>query len=191
MDQWHEYELNAVKLFEESSVQFSCSVMCDSLWPHELHHARIPCPSPAPGACSNSCPSSWWYHPTISCSVVPFSSRLQPFSTSGSFQMTQVFTPKYWRFSFNISLSNEHSGLISVRMNWLDLLAVQGTLKSLLQHHSSKKVQQKVRVTIISFFLYFFFNLKFYIEVQLTCNIILVSGVQLSLFTDDSIHRKS
>ena len=64
--------------------------------------------------------------------------------------------PKYWSFSFNISLSNEHSGLISIRMNWLDLLAVQGTLKSLLQHHSSKKVQQKVRVTIISFFLYFF-----------------------------------
>ena len=64
--------------------------------------------------------------------------------------------PKYWSFSFNISLSNEHSGLISIRMNWLDLLAVQGTLKSLLQHRSSKKVQQKVRVTIISFFLYFF-----------------------------------
>ena len=92
MDQWHEYELNAVKLFEESSVQFSCSVMCDSLWPHELHHARTPCPSPAPGACSNSCPSSWWYHPTISCSVVPFSSRLQPFSASGSFPVSQFFT---------------------------------------------------------------------------------------------------
>ena len=92
MDQWHEYELNAIKLFEESSVQFSCSVMCDSLWPHELQHARIPCPSPAPGACSNSCTSSWWYHPTISSSVVPFSSRLQPFSASGSFPVSHFFT---------------------------------------------------------------------------------------------------
>ena len=80
--------------------------------------------------------------PTISSSVVPFSSCLQSFPASGSFQMSQLFAcirwPKYWSFSFNISLFNEHSGLISFRMDWLDLLAVQGTLKSLLQHHSSK-----------------------------------------------------
>ena len=69
------------------SVQFNCSVMSDSLWPYGLQHARLPCPSPAPGAYSNSCPSSWWCHPTISSSVVPFSSRLQSFPASGSFPM--------------------------------------------------------------------------------------------------------
>ena len=68
------------------SVQFSCSVMSDSLWPHGLQHARLPCPSPIPGACSNSCQSSQWCHPTISSSVIPFSSRLQSFPASGSFK---------------------------------------------------------------------------------------------------------
>ena len=73
------------------SVQFSCSVLSDSLQPHGLQHARLPCPSPTPGACSNSCPSSWWCHPFISSSVIPFSSCLQSFPTSGSFQMGQFF----------------------------------------------------------------------------------------------------
>ena len=81
---------------------------------------------------------SLWCHPTISSSVVPWSPCLQSFPASGSFQMSQLFTrwPKYW--SFSISPSNEYSGLISFRMDWLDLLAVQGTLKSLLQHQNSK-----------------------------------------------------
>ena len=69
---------------------FSRSVMSHSLWPHRLQHARLPCPSPSPGACSNSCPSSWWWHPTISSSVVPFSSHLQTFPSSGSFLMSQL-----------------------------------------------------------------------------------------------------
>ena len=73
------------------SVQFSCSVVSDSLRPHGLQHARPPCPSPTPGVYSNSCPSSWWCHPTISSSVVPFSC-LQSFPASGSFQMSQLFT---------------------------------------------------------------------------------------------------
>ena len=73
------------------SVRFSHSVVCDSLWPHGLQHTRFPCPIPTPRAYSNSCPSSWWYHPTISSSVVPFSSCLQPFPPSGSFQMFQFF----------------------------------------------------------------------------------------------------
>ena len=80
-------------------------------------------------------------HPTISSSVVPFSSCPQSFPASGSFQMSHhllIRWPKDWSFSFNISPSNEYSGLISFRMGWLDLLAVQGTLKSLLKHHSSK-----------------------------------------------------
>ena len=120
--------------------QSSCSVVSDSLQPQGLQHARLPCPSPTPGACSNSS-SSQWYHPTIWSSVFPVSPYLQPFPTSGSFPVSQFFTskwPKYWSFSFSISSSNEYSGLISFRIDWLDLLAVPGTLKSLLQHHSSK-----------------------------------------------------
>ena len=130
--QWHVYN---------SSVQFSHSVMSYSLWPHEPQHARPPCPSPTPGVHSNPCPSSQWCHPTISSSVIPFSSCPQSFPASGSFQMSQLFASsaqKYWSFSFNISPSNEHPEPISFRMDWLDLLAVQGTFKSLLQHHSSK-----------------------------------------------------
>ena len=74
-----------------SSVQFSCSVVSDSLWPHELQHARLPCPSSTPEVYSNSCPLSWWCHPTISSSVIPFSSCPQSFPASGSFQMSQFF----------------------------------------------------------------------------------------------------
>ena len=114
-----------------SSVQFSCSVVSDSLWPHEPQHARPPCPSPTPRVHSDSRPLSQWCHPTISCSVLPFSSCLQSLPASRSFSKEWVLRirwPKYWSFSFKFSLSNEHSGLISFRMNWLDLLAVQGTL---------------------------------------------------------------
>ena len=121
--------------------QFSCSVMSNSLWPHGPQHASPPCPSPTPGVYSNSCPSSRWCHPSISSSVVPFSSCLQSFPASGSFQMSQFFTSgsqSIKSFSFTISPSNEYSRLISFWMDWFDLLAVQGTLKSLLQHHSSK-----------------------------------------------------
>ena len=118
------------------SVQFSRSVMSDSLQPHGLQHNRLPCPSPTPGACSNSCPLSRWCHPTITSSVIPYSSCLQSFPTSDS--TLHIRWPKYWNFSFSISPSNEHWGQISFRMDWFDLLAVQGTLKSLLQHHSSK-----------------------------------------------------
>ena len=74
------------------SVQFSRSVVSDSLQPHGLQHARLPCPSPTPGACSNSCPSSRWCHPTISSSVIPFSSCLQSFPASRPFPMNQFFT---------------------------------------------------------------------------------------------------
>ena len=122
------------------SVQFSHSVISNSLRPRESQHARPPCPSPTPRVYSNSCPSSRWCHPAISSSVVPFSSCPQSLPASGSFPMSQLFA---WGgqsigFSFSISPSNEHPGLISFRMDWLDLLAVQGTLESLLQHHSSK-----------------------------------------------------
>ena len=123
----------------EKSESVSHSVVSDSLRPHGLQRTRLPFPSPTPGACSNWCPSSWWCHPTIASSVIPFSSCPQSFPASGAFPMSQFFTwgsQKYWSFSFSISPSNEYLGLISFKMDWLDLLAVQGTLKSLLQHHS-------------------------------------------------------
>ena len=122
------------------TVQFSCSVMSNSLQPHGLQHARPPCPSPSPGTYSNSCPLSRWCCSTIS-SVIPFSSWLQSLPASGSFLVSQFFASsgqKYWNFSFSISPSNEYSGLISFTIDWFDLLAVQGTHKCLLQHHSSK-----------------------------------------------------
>ena len=134
----HWYNAIIIPIVCISSVQFSCSVMSDSLWPHELQHTRPPCPSPTPGVHPHPCPSSQWCHPAISSSVVPFSPCLQSLPASGSFPMSQLCMrwPKYW--SLSISPSNEHPGLISFRMDWLDLLAVQGTLKSLLQHHSPK-----------------------------------------------------
>ena len=137
----HRYKKEHV-LTPISSVQFSHSVVFDSLWPHGLQHTRSPCPSPAPRVYPNSCPLSQWCHTTISSSVVPFSSCLWSFPALGSSQMSQsvlrIRWSKDWSFSVSISLSNEYSGLISFRMDWLDLLAVQGTLKSLLQHRSSK-----------------------------------------------------
>ena len=117
------------------------SLSCVQLFAtHGLQHARPPCPSPTPRVHSNSCPSSWWWHPIISTSAVSFSSHFQSFPASGSFQMSQFFSlgGQIIGFSFSISPSNEYSELISFRIDWLDLLVVQGTLKSLLQHHSSK-----------------------------------------------------
>ena len=115
-----------------SLVQFSRSVVSNSLQPHGLQHSRPPCPSPTPGACSNSCPSSRWCHPTISSSVVPFSSHLQSFPASGSFQMNQLFTSGGQSIGASASASvlpmNEYSGSISFRIDWFDLLAIEKTL---------------------------------------------------------------
>ena len=120
--------------------QFRHSIMSNCLWPHGLKHARFPRPSPAPGVYSNSCPLSHWCHPTISSSDVPFFPCLQyfPASVCSNESGLPIRCPKYWSFSFTISPSSEYSGLISFRMDWLDLLAVQRTLKSLLPHHSPK-----------------------------------------------------
>ena len=124
-----------------SSVQFSRSVMSDSFRPHELQHTRPPCPSPTPGVYSNSCPFELvmpsnhltlrrphLLPPSIFPSIRVFSNK----------SVLHIRWPKYWTFNFTISPSNEHPGMISFRMDWLDLLAVQGTLKSLLQYHISK-----------------------------------------------------
>ena len=100
-----------------SSVQFSHSVMSDSLRPQGLQHARPPCPSPTPAVYSNSCPLSRWCHLTISSSVIPLSFCPQSFPALGSFPVLCIRWPKYWSFSFSISPSNEYSGLISFRMD--------------------------------------------------------------------------
>ena len=112
--------------------------MSYSLQPHGLQHAGLPCPSLSPGTSLNSCPKSQWCHATIS-SCHPFILLPYIFSSITVFSSESVLHirwPKYW--SFSISPSNEYSGLISFRIEWFDLLAVQGTFKSLLQHHISK-----------------------------------------------------
>ena len=138
--------MNSFCVLHFSSVAQSCPTLCDlmnrtdSLWLYESQHARPPCLSPTPGVHSNSRPSSRWCHPAISSSVIPFSSCPQSLPGSEYFPMSQLFS---WGgqstgvFSFSIIPSKEIPGLISFRMDWLDLLVVQGTLKSLLQHHSS------------------------------------------------------
>ena len=125
---------------DDKSVQFSCSVMFDSLRPHELQHARLPCPSSILEFTQTHVyrvsdviqPS----HPLLSPS--PHALNLSQHHSLSNESALRIRWPKYWSFSFNIRPSNEHLGLISLRMDWLDLFAVQGTLKSLLQHHSSK-----------------------------------------------------
>ena len=124
-----------------SSVQFSSSVVYNSLRPHESQHTRPPCPSPTPGVQSNLTsiksvmPSSHFIlgRPLLLLPPIPPSIRV--YSNESTLPMRW---PKYWSFSFSIIPSKEIPGLISFRMDWLDLLAVQGTLKSLLQHHNSK-----------------------------------------------------
>ena len=136
---WFFSELNSyLPHFQFSLVaQFSCS---NSLRPHELQHARPPCPSPTPRGHPNPCPlvddAIQPSHP-LSC---PSPSALNLSQHQGLFKWVSSLhqVPKYWNFSFNISPYNEYSGLISFKMDWFDLLGAQGTLKSFLQHHSSK-----------------------------------------------------
>ena len=141
---------------------FSRSVMSDSLQPHGLQHAKLPCPSPFPGACSNSCPSSWWCHPTIpSCCPLLLLPSIFPSIRVFSNELALCTRwPKYWSFSFSISPSNEYSGLISFRMDWCDLLAVQGILKSHLQHYSSKASIKKKKASILQCSAFFIVQLS-------------------------------
>ena len=120
-------ETRALNMRNTVASQFSHSVMSDSLWPHGPWHVRPPCLSPTPRVYSNSCPSSQWSHPLSSPSpLAPSPAQHQGFSNESTLRMRW---PKYWSFSFSISPSNEHPGLISFRMDWLDVLAVQGTLE--------------------------------------------------------------
>ena len=122
------------------SVTQSCPTFCDPRDSQGLQHARLPCPSPSPGACSNSCAESMMpSNHLILCHLLLFLlsviSSVRVFSNELALC---IRCPKYCSFSFSISPSNEYTGLTSFRIDWFDLLAVQGTLKSLLQHHSSK-----------------------------------------------------
>ena len=133
-------QMTKVEINIWDSVQFSCSVVPNSLQPHEPQHTRPPCPSPTPRVHPNPCPLTRWSHPAISScrpllllpSIFPI---IRVFSNKSALH---IRWPMYWSFSFNLRPINEQPGLISFRMDWLDLRAVQGTLKSLLQHHSSK-----------------------------------------------------
>ena len=137
-NQWINGQIFRIILFNSYTIVIQSKAMYDSLWPHEI---RLPYPLLSPWVCSNSCPLSQWCHPTISSSVTSFSCP-QSFPASGSFPKSWLFASGGQSigvsFSFSISPSNEYSGFISFRIDWFDLLAIQGTLKSLLQHHSSK-----------------------------------------------------
>ena len=143
MERWipsQEVRNPQTKAQTQGSVQFSRSVVSDSVRPHELQHARPPCPSPTPGLLKlmpteSVTPSSHLILCRPLLLLPPIPSSIRVFSNESTLGMRW---PKYWSFSFSISPSNEHPGLTSFRMDWLDFLAVQGTLKSLLQHHSSK-----------------------------------------------------
>ena len=145
--------LQCMKVKSESEVAQWCLTLSDPMdcsppgsSIHGIFQTRVPYPSPILGVCSNSCPSRWWCHPTFSSSVAPFSSHLQSFPASGSSPMSQFFASGGQSTGvsasasyFSIHTSNEYSRMIPFRTDCLDLLAVQGTLKSLLQHHSSKE----------------------------------------------------
>ena len=112
--------------------------MSNSLCPHGQQHTRLTCPSLPPSVGSNSYPLSQWCYLTISSSAIPFSLYLQSFTAPGPFPVSQLFTSGGQSISYSISPSNEYSVLVSIRVDWFDLFAVQGTIKSLLQHHNSK-----------------------------------------------------
>ena len=123
-----------------SSVQFSPSVVSNSLLPHGLQYVRFPCPSPTPRACSNSCPleSVMPYNHFILWPLLLLPSVFPSIRVFSNESVLHIRWPKYRSFSFSISPSNEYSGLIFFRIDWFDILAIQGTLKRVLQHHSSK-----------------------------------------------------
>ena len=133
------------------SLQFSCSVVSDSLWPHELQHARPPCPSPTPGVYSNPCPSSQWCHPAISSSVIPFSSCPQFLPASGSFPMSQLFTSG----GQSIGVSASASVLPMNTQDWSPLgwtswISLQS--KGLSKVFSNTTTVQSINFSVLSFF---------------------------------------
>ena len=124
-----------------SFLLFSCSVMSDTLWPHELQHTRLPCPSLSPRVQTNSCPLSWWCHLTISSFIIPFFSCPQPFPASGSFPMSWLCSLGGQNIGASVSASVLPMNIqdwFFFRIDLFDILAVQTTLKSVLQQHNFK-----------------------------------------------------
>ena len=119
---------------------FSYSVRSDSLQPQGLQHTRLPCPSPSPEVCPSSCSLHLWCHPAVSssCPLLLLPSVFPSIRDFSNESAAHTRWPKYWSFSFSISPSNKYSGLISLKTSWFDLLSIQRTFRSLLQHHSSK-----------------------------------------------------
>ena len=130
----------------------SVAVVSSSLWPHGLQHIRLPCPSPTPRACSNSCPLSWWCHPAILSSFVPFSSCLQSFPASGSFLMSQFFASGGQSIGASASASVLPMNIqeFPLVLDWFDLLTVQGTLKSLFQNHNNTTDTTTYQVIVVN-----------------------------------------
>ena len=138
---WYQYDQLIFLISLIYQVQFSSvTQLCLTLPPHRLQQARLPCPSPTPRAYSNSSTESVMpsNHLILCCPLLLLPSIFPSIRVFCNESVLHIRWPKFWSFSFSISPSNEYSGLISFRMDWLHLLAVQGTLKSLLQHHSSK-----------------------------------------------------
>ena len=128
-----------LKRYSRGSVQFSCSVMCDSLRLHEPQHTGPPCPSPSPGVHPNPCPLNWWFHPTISSSVVPFSSCFQSFPSSGSFLMSWIFASGGQTIGASASASVLPMNIQNLfPLGLTGLISLLTPFKRLLQHHSSK-----------------------------------------------------
>ena len=134
------------------SIHVSRTVVSASSWPCRQQHARLPCPLPTPGAYSYSCSLSQWCNPSISscCPLLLLPSTFPGLRVFSSESVLHIRWPKYWSFSFSTSPSKEYSGLISFKIDWFDLLAVQGTLKSLLQHHSSKASRFSTQLSLWS-----------------------------------------
>ena len=133
---------------DNCSVHFSCSVVSDSLRSHGLQHTRLHCPPLSSRVCSDSCPLRWWCCLTSHLLLPSSPFAFSIFSITGVFSSESALCirwPKYWSFSFSISPFNEYLGLISYRIDWFDLLAVQGTLKSLFQQHSFSPTLTSIR----------------------------------------------
>ena len=160
----------------DSSVWFSCSVVSDSLWPHGLQHARPSCPSPTLGVYPNSRPLSWWCHPTISSSFVPFFSRLQSFPALGSFQMSQLFTSGGQSIGVSASTSVVPMNTLDWSpLGWTGWISLQ--FKGLSRVFSNNTVQKHQHVGCIDIYNCYVFLFDWYFDHYvlsffISCNII-------------------
>ena len=156
--------------------------MSNSLQIHRLQHARLLEFALSPGICSNSCPLSWWYHPTIWSSVAPFPSVFLSFRVFSKELALHITWLKYWKFSFSIRTSNEYSELISFRIDWFDLLAVQGTLNTLLQKCNLKASILQCCFWAFLFFPWFYVSVPVPVRAFYCCGIVCIKKNTLKFF---------